>query len=166
MTERHESEIASELERLTRQYGGTLKPQAVVDAARDPASPLHHSFTWDNTEAAESWRRHQARMLIRAVVRYEPVGEDKVVPYRMFVSLTPDREKEGQGYRLTTSVMADAEQRQQLLADALSEMRSFQRKYRSLNELSKVFDAMSEAEQASLLTTDGRQEPARAGAAG
>jgi len=47
---------------------GILDPQKVVEAARNPLSPLHSEITWNDAEAADSWRRDQARHLI---VRYE-----------------------------------------------------------------------------------------------
>ena len=46
---------------------GILSPAAVVDAARDPGSPLHRYFTWDDGEAADKCRLTEAGMLIRRV---------------------------------------------------------------------------------------------------
>jgi hypothetical protein len=46
---------------------GRLTPDAVVEAAADPDSPLHCHFTWDDEEAAALYRVEQARMLIRSV---------------------------------------------------------------------------------------------------
>jgi len=140
---RQESAIATELQRLTLANGGLLTPAAVVTAARDLESPLHESFEWDDSEAAERYRLWQARQLIGVVVKYEMVGK-KSVPYRVFVSLSPDRKEDGPGYRLASSVMSDDVQRAQLLADAHEDMLRFQVKYRSLQELAKVFAAITE----------------------
>lgn len=46
---------------------GTLTPDLVIEAARDPASPLHSEFTWDRDEAAYERWRDQARALIGKV---------------------------------------------------------------------------------------------------
>lgn len=46
---------------------GALTPSVVVDEARNPESPLHHRFVWDDSEAAEAYRRVQAAHLIRSV---------------------------------------------------------------------------------------------------
>ena len=86
--------IKSELERLFLE--GLLRPADVVEAARDPESPLHSHFEWDDTEAAEKWREEQARQLIRNV-RIE-VGTSSPVLVRAFVSLPVDRQN-GAGYR-------------------------------------------------------------------
>lgn len=140
-----ESLIRCELERLAQASGGELSPEQVVEAARPLDAPLHSSFDWDNSSAAEKYRLHQARNLIRAVVTYLSV-DDKVVMCRAFVSLTPDRGKEG--YRLTTAVLSDEERRCQLLQDARAEMKVFRDKYRMLSELGAVFAAMAVADKA------------------
>lgn len=86
---------------------------------------LHSQFDWDDSSAAGKYRIHQARQLIRVVVSYEKVGDGKPVAYRVFVSLTPDRETVGGGYRLASTVLSDEDQRRQLLLDARDEMKRF-----------------------------------------
>ncbi len=152
MAEQRESAIAVELQRLAHEHGGVLQPRVVVDAARSPESPLHKSFEWDDTEAAEQWRLQQARKLINVVVRYEQVGA-KSISCRVFVSLTPDRKEGGDGYRLSATVMSDSDQRRQLLADARADMLRFKEKYRALNELAEVFDAIDRAAESELAAT-------------
>ena len=50
-----------------RDKSGRIAPNIVVDAARDPASPLHDEFEWDVAKAAErDWIR-TACELIRSV---------------------------------------------------------------------------------------------------
>lgn len=55
-----------ELERI-RLDQGALTPPTVVEAARPKDAPLHPAFEWDNKTAAERYREHQARNLIRSV---------------------------------------------------------------------------------------------------
>jgi hypothetical protein len=138
--------IVSELRRLASEHGGVLKPEVVVDAARDADSPLHSQFEWDDDKAAHAHRLWQARILIgRVVVSYDaPSGK---VEHQVFVSLSPDRAK-GEGYRVMAEAMADEDMRAQLLADAKAEMLSFRHKYARLTELGAVFDAMLTAEHA------------------
>jgi hypothetical protein len=115
----------------------------VVEAARPKESPLHGSFTWDDTKAAQQWRIQQARQLIRAVVQFEQVN-GKQTECRVFVSLTPDRETEGGRYRLANTVLSNEDQRRQLLADARAEMLRFRQKFHHLSELAGVFAAMDD----------------------
>lgn len=135
-------DVVNELVRLAEAHGGELQPAVVVDAARDNTSPLHSHFEWDDSAASAAWRLYQARQLINVVVRYETIGENKLIPVRVFVSLTPDRQQDGGGYRLVTRVMSDTAQRQQLLIDALAELRRVQAKYAELKELAEVFAAV------------------------
>jgi len=46
---------------------GRLTAETVVRAAAAPNHPLHDHFEWDDTEAGQQWRLHQARMLIAQV---------------------------------------------------------------------------------------------------
>ena len=75
--------VSDELTRLHDKYGN-LKPQVVVDEARDEGSPIHDRFEWDDTKAGEEFRLGQARKLIRVVVTMGPKG--KTTP--MFVHVT------------------------------------------------------------------------------
>jgi len=154
MTERkqRESKIRNELVRLATEHGGELRPKAVVEAARPDTSPLHNSFEWDDSEAAEKYRLHQARQLITTVYVVEQVGK-RMEAVQVFVSLTTDRKDDGVGYRLSQSVMSDEELRRQMLTDAMADMQRFREKYRRLNELAKVFEAIEHVEQKELAAT-------------
>lgn len=129
--------IEKALKVLAAKHDGQLKPEHVVEAARPVESVLHDRFEWNDGDAAEKWRLHQARTLINVCV--EVLG-DGLPKTPVFVSLSIDRQNK-RGYRLMTTVMSDVEARDQLLADALAELDSFQRKYSELKELSVVFEA-------------------------
>jgi hypothetical protein len=60
------TKIVAELAALEAEHG-VITAQAVVDRARDPDSPMHAHFEWDDTVAAERHREDQARALIRSV---------------------------------------------------------------------------------------------------
>lgn len=61
-----DSEALKELERLTDINNGDLTPDIVLEAARPENSPLHKHFEWDDSVAAEAWRKDQARTLIQS----------------------------------------------------------------------------------------------------
>ena len=64
------AEVAqSELDRISSNQ--PLTAEAVVDSARPDEAPLHPVYTWDDELAAEKYRRHEARTMIRAVVTIE-----------------------------------------------------------------------------------------------
>lgn len=50
---------------------GRLTPEEVIEAARDPESPGHVYFDWDDSTAAHKWRLTQARNIlsVRVVIQ-------------------------------------------------------------------------------------------------
>ena len=70
---------------------GRLDPSDIVNAAREKDSPLHPYFTWDDTEAAELYRRTQACELIRRV-KIEITTHETTVRTVRYVSV-PDSGK-------------------------------------------------------------------------
>ena len=47
---------------------GEAKPRQIVDKAEDESTELHKCFNWDNDDAADKWRLHQAVMLTSNLV--------------------------------------------------------------------------------------------------
>ena len=134
------SKIQAALQEIAANNDGILRPEIVVEAARAKTSPLHSSFEWDNTRAAEAHRLWQARQLIVSVtIKYEGVKNSAPI----YVSLKKDREAGG-GFRTMVAVLSDDELREQLLEDARQDMEIFRQKYRGLAKLAKVFAAMDE----------------------
>lgn len=129
-----------ELDRLGKE-NKILNPSTVVEFARNKKTALHKHFIWNDTEAANRYRLSQASWLLRFHVT---VLEGSDVPIRCFVSLKSDRGGEDGSYRLMSRVLSDVEFRAQLLDDARQEMNIFRQKYRTLEELVKVFQAMDE----------------------
>lgn len=132
-----------ELDVLRKRNGGLLPPAKVVEFARDPSTALHARFTWDDGEAAEQWRLHEARNVVRVYV-YVPEGATE--PIRAYVSLREDRRAEG-GYRSVPDVLKSPDLRSKMLAEALAELEVFQRKYRQLTELESVFTEAEKVRQ-------------------
>ena len=140
MTERIEI-ILKEFDRLHTKHG-ILRPADIVKAATPKSSPLHDMFQWDDTQAATQYRLWQAREMIRVSVRLLPQNGTKT---RVYVSLGSDRIEDGGGYRCMVSVMSDADQRAELLADVLGELKAIRIKYAELQELAAVFAAIDKA---------------------
>lgn len=75
---------------------GRLTPALVVNSARNPDSPLHRFFEWDDTKAAEAHRLNQGRSLIRKVYIYRET-EKSIVKTVAYVRDPSCSERE-QGY--------------------------------------------------------------------
>ncbi len=125
-----------ELNEICRKNRGILRPEDVVEYASNPETKLHSAFTWNEGQAANLWRLHQARNIIRVSITIEATTN---ITTRTFVSLSSDRENGG-GYRMITSVLNSTEMRNQLLADAKKELQAFEAKYGGLKELQRVFE--------------------------
>ncbi len=102
------------LTQIAKRNGGRLMVDDVLAEAKSGSSPLHRHFEWDDTEAAEQYRRQQARALIQRC-RIQLV-ETEPVQIRAFVSLPTDRENGG-GYRLITEVAGDTYLKEEMLRD-------------------------------------------------
>jgi hypothetical protein len=59
--------IQERLEKIAAAHSGRLTPEAVIEDARDPDSPLHHEFNWDLEQAAYQHWVYTARRLISSV---------------------------------------------------------------------------------------------------
>lgn len=131
------NKYAEELARIAAAHNGILFPADVVNAARNPESPLHDVFDWNDTEAAEKWRLEQARRLIRVQVTFLP-SENKTV--QAYISLTPARAEDG-GYLPVEKVLSDEKLLEQMKADAARELEIFSAKFARISELKPVFEA-------------------------
>ena len=131
------SKYAKELKKIAQDHGGILYPEDVVNSARDPKSPLHDVFEWDDGIAAEQYRLEQARRLIRVQVIIEP-RKHKMI--RAYISLTPARVQEG-GYTPIQTIMSNKKLYEQMKADAARELEVFNQKYARIEELNPVFEA-------------------------
>lgn len=120
-----------------------LHPEDVVAAARRD-KVLRPHFTWDDTDAADRWRVHQARCLIGAIVVVQEVsGSTEPVTVRAFYAVdaptSPEREG-GQVYVPLSEAMTT--HRDEVLGRALDEAKAWRRRYRDLAALAPVFYAI------------------------
>lgn len=76
--------VVDRLAKLAKANGGILTPNAVVDDAKDPKSPLHDQFEWDDRKAAAHYRIEQARELIRKV-RVEIEVDEKIIKVPKYI---------------------------------------------------------------------------------
>lgn len=84
---------------------GRLTPDAVIEDASDPKSPLHPYFDWDDTVAARKWRISQARDLISSV-RVEVTTDERVISTFSYVR-DPSVNNEEQGYIHVATLKSD-----------------------------------------------------------
>lgn len=113
---------------------GKLTAEELLNANRAEDAPLHDSFEWDDSVAAESWRMQQARHIINSL---EIVTENRE-PVRAFFSII----RSEPNYRHIDTILQRQDDTEALLKMALSELQAFQKKYSQLVELAAVFSAI------------------------
>lgn len=123
----------NELQRIYER-DGVIEPETVVAESQTPSAPLHSCFEWDDAKAAHKYRITQAQNIIRAIV---VVDDAKQPETRAFVNVQRE-------YHPVSVVVRNPEKREILLQNALNELRWFERKYNTLQELSAVFSAIEE----------------------
>jgi heme-degrading monooxygenase HmoA len=128
--------VGERLERLRRQHGG-LNIDIVLGDARDRESPLHSLIEWEDSVAAEAWRRHLASSIITQI---EVVVESTPHPARAFVVVREDNRTH---YQSLGHAMSIDDLRAQVLSRAKNEFRAVSEKYRRLQELAKVHQAIA-----------------------
>lgn len=126
--------VGAECERLERE--GRLTAKELVNESRPVDAPLHNEFEWRDDVAGELWREHQARNIINSVI----VINAKQEPQRCFFSVdVKDAE-----YHSVETILQSEDKRSALLRSALRELKAFEQKYRQLEELCGVFEAIKE----------------------
>lgn len=131
--------VGLELERI-REDHGELTPNVVVEEASAPGSPLHCYFEWDDTAAADEYRKHQARNLICSVVVTYRKGNNKR-EVRGFLSLE-NGENPGRAYHPVEEAMTSAAMRARLVDRALRDAELWKMRYDRLVELAEIFEAI------------------------
>ena len=145
-------EAGEYLEDLTKK-NGSLTAKLVLDESRPKDATLHPCFEWDDSKAAESYRKEQARKLIGDIVCVKVITRDdeeekKEEPKRVFVNVSP-LPKEG-CFKTASAVVHSVDESQIVLANALKELKNFVRKYEILKEqfeaIKPVFEAIDKFE--------------------
>ena len=134
--------VGETVERLSDVNGGVCPSWALVDEARPEGSALHPMFEWNDWTAAEAFRREQARHHIRELRVVTADDEEPVQAFVHIVRVGPDGPVEG--YRSTRLVVREKGEYAQVMNDALSGLRAWERRYKHLSELEKVFDVIAE----------------------
>lgn len=123
--------------------------QEVVDFARNnKTSELHNAFEWNDSVAAEAFRRHTAKNLKNCLYTYTlenpqvelKDSDEKRVEVPLFIN---PGHKDVKSHVATTIVMSNTDLRKSTLEKALSELKGFEKRYYFLSELAQVFEAIN-----------------------
>lgn len=122
--------VAGEIESLP-----SREPQDIVDYARNENTELHKCFQWDDSIAANEYRKQQARDIVCKLVYIpdeKPNEEPKEIKLRVFQSVDNH-------YEPVKHFLTHADEYQKLLEQAKRELRAFKERYKMLVELEEIF---------------------------
>ncbi len=114
---------------------GDPTPDDVLNLARNENTELHKCFTWDDTIAAEKYRKYEARQILCKLVIVEENKSETRPEIRVFYKV-----EDSEGYKPTEFVVKQDDEYAKLLERAYSELRAFKQKYSCLKELREIFD--------------------------
>ena len=126
------------IEKLAEQHG-EVTPKLLLEDSRPKKAVLHPLYEWDDTKAAEKYRLHQSKLIIGNLVIVSVTSEDPQmppVPVRAFVSVNYRNEKAS--YRPTLIALSEEATKEKVIANAMSELRSFEQKYTGLIDTEAV----------------------------
>ena len=118
------------LDKLHDLYG-RLTPAIVLEEAENKSSPLHGCFEWDDSRAANAYRKRQARQIISAIVI---VPKRKSDPHtRAFYKV-----EDVKGYTTRERVLETESMRQEVLHKMMIRLKQARNIYEEFAELSGV----------------------------
>lgn len=107
--------ILARLKKLTKR--GSLTTETVLDDAKNPTSPLHNQFEWDNAVAGQRYRVEQARKLIRSIRLV--VTDDKRQLTTIAYVRDPDKDQDEPGYIAVGTLRSNKEKARRALINEL-----------------------------------------------
>jgi len=123
--------VWNELQDIGKEY----TPQDVLNYARNPQTELHKCFEWDDTIAAEKWRKQQARWVCNSLVVTVIEEERPQVTFRVIQHDTEDKI-----YRPVVLTVQNEDQYGRLLDMAKRELKAFKDRYAEIVELRNVIE--------------------------
>lgn len=126
--------VGERLEKLRNKHG-RLDKFIVVEDAKNPKSPYHKEFEWDNEIAGQKWRWHTADNLIRVVcVRDMDLGQEEYIP--VYVSVRNDV---GRHYETIENVVGDDELFEKVKEDLQREIDRLEAKFSKYERFAAFF---------------------------
>ena len=122
------------------EIGEEVTPGQVLDKARAEDTELHKCFDWNDETAAEKWRLQTARQVINHLVIKMPEQKEDEQSPRVFYKVSQET---GSGYQRTEYVVKNINAYQELLNQAMRELRAFKEKYKMLTELEEILSLIS-----------------------
>lgn len=117
-----------------------LNAETVVEVSKPDDALLHNEFEWDDQKAAISFRNHQARNIMNALLIVEVTEQAEQLPLRFCYKIDDD----SSNYTPIKTIVQSSDSMEALRKKAAAELKSFQMKY---NAILAYCNAVTEMEQ-------------------
>ena len=123
---------------------GKLNAENLVEVSKPKNAPLHDDFEWDDTKAAENWRKQQGRCMINSLLMIpeETDSEEDKEPIRAFFKVA---QVENAQYESTSVLIRTQNGRDALRDQALRELNSYRQKYRTVLDWTGAYGEINKA---------------------
>lgn len=103
----------------------------LIEKAKDPSSPLHGEFTWNDEEAGHKWRQQQARHLL-ASVHIRIVDESGIDERPAFFAVAFDEEpNQLKVYARYSETLGQKDLQEKILQNAWRDYKAFIKRYKT-----------------------------------
>lgn len=133
------AQVAGEhIEELEERFG-VITPKILLDDSRPEDAVLHSCYEWDDSKAAEKYRLYQSKKIMgNLVVAQIKEVPDKEPPKFVRAYVSVEERNESAQYVSVTKALSEEYTRQQVLKNAMAELRMFERKYRGYLDVSGI----------------------------
>lgn len=154
------STVGNALKKIEEEEG-TVSAKGFLEYSRSEDSETHSMFEWRDDVAAEKYRLSQAGQIINQLaieivytddptpknvnVKLEDESKKQIVS--AYVNVVPKSTKASASFVNTLSALESEEFKEQVLANALSELRAFRHKYGTLKEVASIVSEIEKLEQ-------------------
>jgi hypothetical protein len=118
----------------------TLQPRELVADAKDPESPLHEYFEWDDKEAAIRFRDTQAQYLLRAIDFVIDHGKptERRMPLTRNIVIEQER-----GYQTIGTILREPDLHRQIIDQAMGKLLAWTKIHASYEALGDVVEKVT-----------------------
>lgn len=127
------ADIVAELNKINSE---TITPEQILDVARDENSLLHGFFEWDDTIAAEKYRKYQAQQMLLKIT-YVKDDEDKK-PKRYYHNISYSTGE----YHTVDYIFKHEDAYELLKKRAVDYLRGAKNKFSEISELKEVWETI------------------------
>ena len=136
--------ISKSMHEIKAKYGA-ITPDNVIEYAKNPDSPIHNLFEWDNDKAAYNWRVWQARKMIAECTITVETGTVREF-HNVFVADDLDNEDVGKRqYVSFTEIVTDDSLKNQMLQNAKNDAEIYKKKYGTIEACAKIISAINDS---------------------